>query len=272
MVTKSVKLGPMETKLLFTLEEQGIRLFNISLARKLLKASAPSAREVLFRLKRKSRITELEKGKYVLNPAKSGLGGHWAEDAYLVTEHLIREYYVGFWSALSYWSLTEQIPSILLIATPLRKKKMEVEYGGQTIRFIRISKNRFFGFVEQSIEGGQFKVASREKAILDALTYPQHCGGLTEAAKALWNGREDIDWDLLLHYLDKLDTDSVKRRLGYVLQTLGIQKAIQKKFRSGFTGFRWLDPSAPKANKGYSREWGLQLNLTKDELLCWRAS
>lgn len=270
MVTKKVRLGPLESRLLFTLEERDMRLFRFADVKSILKAGDSSARDVLFQLKRKHRISEIERGEYVLNPAKSGLKGQWAEDAYLVADHLAKDYYIGFWSALSYWGLTEQLPQTLFIATP--KQKRDVRYGGQTFKFIRILSRRFFGFEERQTEGGKFKVASRERAILDALAYPQHCGGITEAPKALWQAKDDLDWSLLLDYLDRLGIDSVRRRLGYLLQTLDLEKSIQKKLKRQGKGFRWLDPSRSKAVKGYSREWGLILNVTEEELLAWRAS
>ena len=270
MMTKNIKLGPHETQLLFTLEEKGIAFFDFQTAKKILNISDSSVQNLLYRLKHKNRITELEKGKYVLNPAKSGPGGFWSENAFLVTHHLVKEYYLGFWSALSYWGFTEQLPQTVLAATPHRKKT--VFYGGQKIQFIAIARKRFFGFVQQEAEGGVFRIASKEKAILDALTYPKYCGGLIEVTKALWNAKKDLNWQLMLAYLDELDVGAVTRRLGYLLQVLEIQKTVQKKLKKRFNGFRWLDPSKAKTIKAYSKEWGLQLNLTLEELLSWRGS
>ncbi len=102
------------------------------------------------------------------------------------------------------------------------------------------------------------------------MTYPQHCGGIAEAAKVVWNAREDLDWERLLVYLKRLDISTVRRRLGYILDVLEIKEEIRQKIRKDFMGFRWLDPSTEKERLDYSKDWGLKLNLRKKELLEWR--
>lgn len=271
MKTKSIRLGHLESKLIFTLEEKGIKFFDFTNTREILGAPDASVRDVLFRLRKKDRISRLEKGKYSLNPAKSGLEGHWAELGYLVADYLLEDYYIGFWSALQYWGWTEQIPQILFVATPEKKKSLN--YGGQKIRFITISRKRFFGSTtEWTVQEESFRVASREKAILDALLYPQHCGGIVEAAKAVWYSQPVLEWAKLLQHLEKLKVSSVKRRLGYLLQVLGLREDIRESLKEDFRGFRWLDPSREKKVMRYSKEWGLQLNLAEEELLSWRLS
>ena len=70
MVTQSIFLGPKELKLLLTLESQGRRIFTSSDAKNILETTDASVRNIVYRLKRKKRITEIEKGRYVLSPAK----------------------------------------------------------------------------------------------------------------------------------------------------------------------------------------------------------
>ena len=279
MRVKSIKLGPLENKLIFTLEEKGIRFFDFKTAKEILQVPDSSVRDVLYRLRKKNRITLLEKGKYALNPARSGLEGHWAEKGYLAVDHLMKgkDYYIAFWSALEFWDLTEQILQELFVAT-IRKKR-DVVYGGQRIRFITISRSRFFGFERKSVfkakgptveESVSFLIASREKTILDALLYPKYCGGITEAAKALWYARKDLEWNNLMKYLKRLNVSSVKRRLGYLLEILDLREDIQESLKEEFKGFRWLDPSRNKKVLKYCKNWGLKLNVSEEELLSWR--
>lgn len=103
IVNKSVNLGPLESKLLFELEKQGKRIFDFQEAVEIVDTSDSSVANVLHRLKKKNRVEEIQKGIYVLNPAKSGLEGDWMESIYLIVDHIVDEYYVGFWSAMNYW-------------------------------------------------------------------------------------------------------------------------------------------------------------------------
>lgn len=279
MKEKSVKIGPLENKLIFTLEEKEIKFFDFQMAKEILQAPDSSVRDVLYRLRKKNRITLLEKGKYALNPARSGLKGHWSEDGFLVVDYLMggKDYYIAFWSALEFWGLTEQIPQILFVATT--RKRKDILYGGLKIKFVAISKKRLFGSVKRSVfevkgspadRSNTFWVSSREKSILDALLYPKYCGGITEAAKALWNARDQLNWNVLLEYLERLDVSAVKRRLGYLLEVLDLKKDLQEKLEEPFKGFRWLDPSRSERILKYCKKWGLKLNLTEEEILSWR--
>ncbi|MFP4051628.1 MAG: type IV toxin-antitoxin system AbiEi family antitoxin [Thermoplasmata archaeon] len=267
-MNKSVNLGPLESKLIFELEKQGKRIFDFQEAVKIVSTSDSSVANVLHRLKKKNRLEEIQKGIYALNPAKSGLEGDWMESIYLVVDHIIDEYYVGFWSAMNYWDMTEQIPMVTQVA--LTKRKREVEYLEQKVDFIKISNKRFFGRVKEQIEDGKFFISSPEKTLLDALTYPQHCGGLYEASKAVWNSKEEIDWDMLLNFLERLGVSAVTRRIGYILDVLELKKEIKKKLKRDFKGYRWLDPSSSKDDFCHCKEWGLKLNLSEENMLDWR--
>jgi predicted transcriptional regulator of viral defense system len=75
-----------------------------------------------------------------------------------------------------------------------------------------------------------------------------------------------------LELLEKLSISAVTRRLGYLLETLGIGTGILSELPREFIGYRWLDPSSKKQVKAYSRRWSLKLNLTIEELLAWRGS
>jgi len=268
MVTQNIKFGPHESRLFFELEKENIRTFTFHQAKEILSIPDHSIANVLYRLKKKNRISEVEKGKYLLIPARSGIEGHWSEDVFLVVDSLIDEYYIGFLSAMYYWNLTEQIPHKVLVAAT--KRKRPVKYNSQQIRFITLNNKRFFGFTQIKSIDYSFKISSLEKTIVDGLLYPQHCGRMPEVAKAIWSARDDANWSQVLKFLWKIKVSSVVRRLGYILDELDLQKEAKETLVRDFQGFRWLDPSSQKKVKGYSKEWGLILNLTSEELLSWR--
>ena len=270
MVTKSIKLGPNEAKLLLELEKEDLKVFTFQEAKRILNLSRESVANVIHRLRKKKRIIEIEKGKYLLVPARAGLAGHWAEDIFLVVDKLLEDYYIGFLTAMHFWNLTEQIPNVVLVATTKRKRPLE--FNSQKIRFITLTRRRFFGFIEMKTFGYPFKISSLEKTIVDGLLYPQYCNGIREVCKALWNARTSLNWFNLLKILEELNVSSAIRRLGYLLEVLNLEREARELLPKNFKGFRWLDPSMPKRVKGYSKTWGLILNLTEEDLLSWRGS
>lgn len=271
-MTKSVKLkrlGPHEIKLLFTLESKKKKIFNFQDAQAILRVARCSVANVLYRLKKKRRITEIEKGKYVLSPAVSGVEGYWTEVPYLIVKHLVATYYVGFWTAIYYWGLTEQIPRTVFVATPKRKKALE--YGSQKIKFITLTNKMFFDYIEEKVNGETFSISSKEKTIVDSLLYPQYCGGLFEVTKAIWNGKKELNWDKIIKIINKINVDSARGRLGYILEILSLKEGVRKRLlKKKIKGFRWLDPSTKKDVKFYSKNWGLKINVDKKHLLGWK--
>jgi len=267
MVTQNITLGPYETKLLFTLEEKGVKVFTIEDAKKILNTSS-SVKHVLMNLIRKKRIQRIKKGTYLLVPARAGYEGYWTEEALAVIPHIIDMYYVGFWTAMNYWGMTEQIPVTIFVATT--KRKRNIEFGHRKFKFISLSKKKFFGYVQEKMDNSKFNISSKEKTIVDGLMHPEYCGGITEVAKAMWNTRESLDWKNALEMSRKVNMSIVLRRLGYLLSILRIEETISDMVKKEkFIGYQFLDPLADKKRLDYSKEFGLIINKTKRELTGW---
>lgn len=269
MVTKLIRLGSTELKLILTLEEEGKKIFNTADAYRILRSSKDSVNAALYRLRKKERIEKIERGKYLLIPAKAGYRGKWAEAPFIIASEIVDPYYIGFWSAMNYWGMTEQVPSTTFVVTTKRKKNLE--YGSLKFKFITFSKKRFFGIVEEEIGGEKFKISSREKTIADCLIYPKYCGGIDEVVKGIWESQDEIDFTKIVDYSKEMGNESIKRRLLYILDILDIKKKIDKETLDETPkGLMWLDPNGPKRAIEYSKEYGLIINKTKRDLMSWR--
>lgn len=271
MSEQEIRLGPEEVKLLFTLEKEGEGVFEFSHARAILGSTEPAAWNVIYRLKKKGRVKEIEKGTYLLVPARAGLEGHWSELPFLVVPHLIEEYYIGYWTALNHWNLTEQNPRTVFVATT--KRKRDVAFGPTTFQFVTLAERKFFGYTEQQMAGSTFQISDREKTLIDCLDIPDYAGGYSEVVKAIWEGRDDLDFDKLLRYAERYAVNVLVRRLGYLLDLLDLAESTRDEIEAKeLRGYMWLDPTGPKDRVGYSKAYGLTLNRTEDELLAWRGS
>ncbi len=271
MVTQNIKLGPQEIKLLFTLEEENFSAFTIGDARKILGSGATATKLVVSGLKQKGRIRQIERGKYLLIPSRAGVEGYWVEEAWAVVPHLINEYYVGFWTAMDFWGMTEQILYTIFVATPKRKKNKVLEFGNQRYEFVTLSKKKFFGFVEDKSGKTKFNISSKEKTIVDGLMHPEYCGGITEVTKAMWNVRKEIDWIKVLEVAEQVEVNVVLKRLGYLLGVLQIENTISKSVITKIKRYpyQYLDPNTVKKKIESSNDYGLIINRTKEELLGW---
>ena len=263
-VTKRIRLGPHETRLLLELEARESDLFTTDDARKAL--GLRDVAPVLHRLRRKGRLAEVRKGRYLLVPARAGPEGGWSASVYRVIDAVVdRDYYVGFWSAMNYWGMTEQVPRTVYVVSSRRHRPFE--FRGQRVQFVTLRPARIYGSTEEPLGKGTFRVSDRERTLVDGLLEPRYCGGIPEVAKALWSARREVSWNRVEAYAGRLGVDAVTRRLGYLRNVLRMDPRSR---RRTFTGFRWLDPSAPRRSLGVSREWGLLLNVAREDLVAWR--
>jgi len=265
-IEKTKRFGEQEIKLMFALEQEKSQVFTMAQARRMLGTSDASVKNVLKRLKRKRRVMLLQKGVYMFAPLRSGEEGLWTENAFSVVPYLVGtgEYYLGFAAAMNYWGMTEQLPVTAYVALTKQKQSLNAV---QT-KFVFVKKKRLGDFVKVPFAGTQVNISSMEQTILDALAFPKYCAGIESAAKAIWYTRDKIDWQKLLS-LAKNEKSVVKRRLGYLLELLGLRKHA-KWLERGFTGFSWLEPAGQKREFEYSKKWGLKINVRKDDLLEFR--
>jgi predicted transcriptional regulator of viral defense system len=269
MTKKNIYLGPRETQLLYTLEQQNQVIFNITNVKRILQTSDASVKNVVYRLKEKHRIIEIERGKYLLAPAKSGVEGYWSEHTFKLLNILIDPYYVSYWTALHYWGMTDQIPRTIYVVTT--KIKKNIEFFGEKIHFVTVVPKKFYGYIIEKIDDDSFTIATREKTIVDCLDHPLYCGGVVEVCKGLWAVRDQIDFTALLTTAETFDVDSVQRRLGYLLERSGlVNEKVIEGLQKTFRGFRWLDPSGTKTIIKYDRRWGLKINIPEEHLFDWR--
>jgi len=258
------ELGPLEAELIFTLEREGRNLFTVEDAGRILDASEEVLRGVLWRLASKGRIQRVKRGHYLLVPARAGYEARWSENTVSFIDEILEDYYVGYWTSLSYWGMTEQIPRTVFIATT--KRRRDFTYSDTVpIHFVTISPNKFFGWTTETMADREFHISDREKTLVDSLDLPQYAGGVPEAAKGLVDA---LDWHKIAEYADRLGNRTVHKRLGYLIETLELSspRVVVEHLRRGVgSGYCWLDPTAPKRMIESNPRWRLKINLeTRD--------
>ena len=278
MVTKSVTkntsnrkgLSEREAYLLSSLTEKRKQIFAIKDTMKELDCNYNYAKVIVNRLIKKKWILFLEKGKYLIVPLEAGKESIYTEHEFIIASELVQPYYIAYWSALNYHHMTEQVPFTVFIATTKRRKNKKIH--GVSYEFVTISRKKFFGCATVNITGRNIFVSDKEKTVADCLDHPEYCGDITEAAKGLWNAREELDFEKLLDYALKMKNGAIVKRLGYLLEKLEIKVPdfIIGKIRNNISkGYVSLNPSGKK--KGiYKSEWKLLVNVSDKDLLEWK--
>ena len=272
MMTNNARtLGKTGSDLLTEMTRQGKRIFTFKDAVRAYGSSGQSLRELLSTLVKRGWLQRVEKGKYLILPFEAGREREWTEHEFIIASYLIQPYYIGFRSALNYYGYTEQVSRTVFIASTRRKLKSSLEISGVTYRFVSISERKFFGAKQISIDGYQVNISEPEKTIVDCLDQLRYCGGISEVAKALWYGRDELDLVKMAEYSRRNGNRAASQRLGYLIEMLGLkmERTVDILLQSISKRYAALDTlSEPKGK--YIDRWKVIVNVPDDELSQWK--
>lgn len=259
-------------EMLSRLAHNGKTIFTFKDAMEVSNYSPEMLRLTLHNLKKSKWVDRIEKGKYIIIPLEAGPEGLYTEHEFVIASFLIDPYAISYWSALNFYGFTEQIPRTVYVSTTRKKRKREKEVFGITYKFIVLKETKFFGIQKIWVENKQINITNREKTIVDCLDHPEYCGGILEAAKGLWEGKENLDPEKISHYAERMSNATIFKRLGFLSELLEIpwKKAYLKKWKERISkGYSLLDPTMPKKGK-YDSKWKLRINIRERELIEWR--
>ena len=263
-------LSRNESLLLSTLSEKNKTIFGIKDIVGELNCSYAYAKALANNLAKKRWVIILRRGVYLIVPLSAGAKPQYTEHEFVIASHIVSPYYIAYWSALSFHGLTEQTPFTVFVATTKRVKNREIL--NVRYRFVCLSESKFFGFVAAAIGPYRVNISDFEKTIADALDHPEHCGGIGEVAKCLWNAREKISLDRIVSYAERMGNRAIVKRLGYLVESLSLsadERILSRMRKSLSAGMSLLDPSMPMKG-GYATRWKLMLNVSKEKLDDWR--
>jgi len=251
--TKYKGLTEKESFLLRSLAREDKKIFTIKDA----EAFIENPKKVIHSLSKKGWILGLKRGMYAIVPLEIGPKGADAFTIhdFVIASHLAEPYYIGYWSALNYHGLTDEIPRTVFIATLKPKKSLKILYS--EFYFVKLTEKKFFGYRKTGIEGEKINISDREKTIADCLDHPEHAGGIEEVARSIYFNHKEIDFGKVEKYIAKMGNLTALKRLGYITEACGIEYKIKTKKLS--KGYGLLDTLSPKEGT-YDRKWKLLIN------------
>jgi len=271
-MNRKKRIRDSNVEMLSKLAQNGKTIFTVEDAIEVSNYSPEMLRLTLHNLKKSKWIDRIERGKYIIIPLEAGPEGLYTEHEFIIASFLVDPYTISYWSALNFHEFTEQIPRTVYVSTTRKKEKREKEVFGIKYKFIVLKETKFFGITKTWIGNKQINVTDKEKTILDCLDHPEYCGGIIEAAKGLWEGREDLNPEKISHYAERMGNVTIFKRLGFLSELLEIpwKKFYQEKWKEGISkGYPLLDPKMPKKGE-YNTKWKLRINVEKQELTGWR--
>lgn len=143
-------------------------------------------------------------------------------DYFVIANHIYEPSYVSTYTALRYWDV---IPEVVRIITSVTTKKTAAFEYKVRMTYQQIKPTYFFGYEWVTWTGEPYKVANREKAMID-LAYLEP---LFADERWLYEMRFDEDvlkeeyrWGLVEQYLDVLQSTTLRKKVHALQKCYGL--------------------------------------------------
>jgi predicted transcriptional regulator of viral defense system len=238
--------------------------FDVQHASAALGLEPDRTRRLLAYLARRGWLSRVRRGLYVAVPLDTRSPGDWTEDAWVVAERTFSPCYIGGWSACQHWGLTEQVFRTVLVVTAKKVRHRDQVMQGMPYRLIVRSEEKFFGLTTVWRDQVRVSVSDPTRTIIDVLDDPPLGGGMRNVADVVheYLTGELRDDALLVEYGDRLGNRAIFKRLGFLLEHLGVDAhellpACRERRSAGLVA---LDPSV-EARGRIVRRWGIRANV-----------
>jgi len=256
-------------ELLYYFNQRSTECFDFKEASKALPGSSKTAlKETLSNMTQRGLLMLLKRGLYYIIPYEQD-SESFMPDWHLISEHLVKkgDHYIGYYSALQVHNLITQ-PSLkqqIVVSKQVRPSTRDIK--GVQFQFIYHNEKHFFGSKKIWIDSyHKVKCSDLEKTLVDCLYKPDYAGGIVEVARAIHASRDEINYFKLLEYIEKFKSQAVIKRLGFLIETLGLKTEITNILQEKKTpSYVLLDTELPKTGKTIDR-WSIRQNLDSETI------
>ena len=249
-------MSGLEQVLYFKLGEQEKRIFTVQDIKKILNISIEHSRNIASDMVKKNAAERVKPGLFIRIPESVILDKQkYTEDAILIGAKASTKSFLSHYTALTIHGLAERYTTQIYITTT--KHQRNIKYHGNTIRYLQIIPEKFFGYENIKYSNTNIQVSNLERTIIDVIDKPKYAGGYNATINCLKN-IDNIQYEKLLSYLKRINSRTIIRKTGYLLEkldNLNPPKKILKEIK-GISGLH--DIYFDKNKKGkYDKEWNI---------------
>jgi predicted transcriptional regulator of viral defense system len=241
-----------------------------------LHISQPQLRWVISLLARSSWIEMIKRGTYAVKNPIFGFD----ISPFAIAAALVQPIAISHWSALAHHGFTTQLPKMVQASTPRKVLTPQMRIGethkprGRTVwraldvevEFINVQYKHFFGHQQVWInEWQQVSITDPERTALDLIARSDVFGGMSAAVEIFEGLLSEINISKLIQYGMQYNTGAVIKRLGWVLEQLGVESESLNPLQAyAVTTYYRLDPRN-LANKQYNPRWRIIENIKRKD-------
>ncbi len=268
-IPEQITLSHLEQTVYFAALRAGIGVLDITRLSALVTVSRPYAAKLLASMAHKGVLHRVGRGRYVVIPSDVlyGRRSFVADPLQVIDELMVAagrsDYYVAYQSAAFLYGAADQLPQTLMVAVP--RQQRPIDLGQVEILPIQVRSDRFFGTEAFRYHDAVFKIANRERTILDCLDRFDLCGGIDEVARTIARLLPEVDQARLLDYVPRMGNHALTQRLGLLLDRLSASQTVTTSLLDGLAqqvspNLYLLDPHG--ASEGHvDPRWHVRENI-----------
>ena len=171
----------------------------------------------LFEWKQKDYLYKLTNKWYCFTNIPNTLGVQ-----YLISNSLCKPSYISLESALYYYQLINEAPSLVHAITQHKTVMYDTPKGNYNYR--KIKPSLFMGYDTIELDGMKIQMASKEKALVDFLYFNASLNSLSKLSSINWNNAnmELLNWKLVADFQKSFQSKALNRRVDLLKKLLKI--------------------------------------------------
>ncbi len=208
-------------------------------------------------------VRRIRRGLYIGVPVEVANPASWSEDALAVAAAVWSPCYFTGWTAAGHWALTDQVFRTTVLKTTGRVRSSQVRLLDHDYLVGHTSDEALsWGLKSGWRSETRLRFADPARTVLDILDAPALAGGIRHGAEITAAYLDEHNQNVLVEYGDRLRNRAVFKRLGYLIEALGLDlpelaAACQARLSEGISA---LDPSGPRGGRRLMR-WRLRVNV-----------
>lgn len=229
-----------------------------------LREITPHPARLLADMARKGYAHRIQAGRYLIEtgsdaPHERPLVQALEPLARTLLDKLGVPYYISWHTALFHYGLIEQQASTIYCGIP--KAKSSTRFTGFAVRFVKVSRDSFFG-IEPSLDFPQPVImASAEKALLDSLGRPDLVASYSVVVGAFQSAvdRELLEPGRLVTYTIQIGSAALARRVGFLMDRYELEGSEPLQRHIGPRRLEAFRPGDPRDAGELDRKWRLRI-------------
>ena len=205
-------------------------VIRVSDAMHLLDLDRSHAARLLAGWHKQGAIRRVAHGVYVpVQPSALGQA-QVLDDPWILVPELYEPAYVGGWTALEHWELTEQLFRGICVLTNRRAKAGEIVHQGVSFYVKTIPASRFFGTQSLWRGGRKLQISDPQKTILDVIDDLYLGAGLQHTMDCLVTYKQFFDepenWNRLVDHAVRIGNGALFKKLGFLSEYLTLNDGL----------------------------------------------